>query len=127
MITSGNKWKLAWSLALAGCAGAEEGGLELELATTTQELGTDFGVSEDMLARRWPNGVVPYDIVEVAPSSVPPPLDERPMEREAWRRATGGAVRFVLREGSETPYMHAIINDDDNKTKGKRGVSSAVN
>jgi hypothetical protein len=129
MMKSGNHWTLACTLALAGCAGAEEGGLELELASTAQELGADVDVSDVMLDRRWPNGVVPYDPTPVlhGNTALPSPPAMGPTGYELWRSATQGAVRFVTRQAGQTPYLRINHNGEDNMTAGKRGVSGAVN
>ena len=74
-------------------------------------------VSDDVLSRRWPNGVIPYTVV----------VDSTTTHTEAdfdtnrqWEALTHGAVRFVKRT-TENPYIEVNIGAD-NSTKVLRGI-----
>ncbi|MDJ0807965.1 MAG: FG-GAP-like repeat-containing protein [Gammaproteobacteria bacterium] len=78
-------------------------------------------VSEDVLERRWPNGVIPYIVT----------LERGTQYTEAnfnwdnwWEVFTQGAVRFVKRT-TEDPYIEVYINDTACRTGGLRGIKEA--
>lgn len=86
----------------------------------------DSKVSDDILSRRWPNGVVPYTcevVLDIAYTDTPyyPRWFDA---KNRWRTLTEGAVRFVPRT-DETPYIH-IIFDGGNATRKLRGTKEIV-
>ncbi len=84
-------------------------------------------VSEDLLSRRWPNGVVPFELV-VTPSSLSPSLEQFRRDRffrlNRWERLTSGAVRFV-EDPIAVPRIRIVLTqtniDEDQEKNNKLG------
>ena len=76
-------------------------------------------VSDDVLMRRWPNGVVPYKVVGDDKH-----YDETQFNNNnLWRELTKGAVRFVIRT-TENPYI-PIHLQSASRTNHLRGFREA--
>lgn len=78
-------------------------------------------VSDDVLSRRWPNGVIPYTVVLRDPG----PYTESDFDSvRTWEARTQGAVRFVKRT-TEDPYIEVRIQDASSRTFELRGIREA--
>lgn len=77
-------------------------------------------VSDDVLSRRWPNGVVPYTVViDTSTSYTENDFDAH----RQWEALTSGAVRFVKRT-TENPYIEVYLGTA-NRTNELRGIREA--
>ncbi|WP_415404668.1 M12 family metallopeptidase [Tateyamaria sp. SN3-11] len=77
-------------------------------------------VSEELLSRRWPNGVVYYEI-EIPAGSTRTEADFDNILQ--WEELTSGAVRFV-KNSTEVPRI-VIALDEGNGTDGLRGIKES--
>jgi len=77
-------------------------------------------VSDEILSRRWPNGVVYYDIL-IPKGSTRTEADFDSIRR--WEALTSGAVRFIKSSTKEPRIL--ITLDEANGTNGLRGIREA--